>query len=114
MHGGVLAILLALAGCAADTGTAQPQNDGLPPQRQAQLIHFVRQDCGACHGMRLTGGLGMAITPSALSGQTVDDVTATVLYGHPGTPMPGWRGLLSQADARWIARHLLAGFPEEP
>ena len=38
----------------------------------------------------------------------------TILYGHPGTPMPGWQGMLSQTDARWIAERLLAGFPEEP
>lgn len=27
-------------------------------QRQAQLQHLLEQDCGACHGLHLTGGLG--------------------------------------------------------
>jgi len=110
---GAWAAWLVLAGCAAGVGTAGPQDAPLTV-RQVQLVRLVRQDCGACHGMRLTGGLGSPITPSALAGQTPESVTATILYGHPGTPMPGWRGLLSEADARWIAERLLTGFPEEP
>jgi cytochrome c55X len=112
-------LVLILTGCAARTVNAgpvagPPQDDGPTMQRQRELVHFVRNDCGACHGIHLTGGLGMAITPQALTGQTPETISATILYGHPGTPMPGWRGLLSEADARWIAKHLLAGFPEEP
>ena len=30
-----------------------------------QLEHLLLQDCGSCHGLRLTGGLGPAITPVA-------------------------------------------------
>ena len=30
--------------------------------RQSQLIRMVRQDCGSCHGIQLTGGLGPALT----------------------------------------------------
>jgi cytochrome c55X len=26
--------------------------------RQHELIRMVRQDCGSCHGLHLTGGLG--------------------------------------------------------
>ncbi|MDR1968828.1 MAG: cytochrome c, partial [Burkholderiaceae bacterium] len=58
--------------------------------RQIELVRLVRQDCGACHGMRLTGGLGPAVTAQALPGRTPDSVSATILYGRPGTPMPGW------------------------
>ena len=116
LRGGILAALLALTGCATSAGTAAeagPQGV-LTAQRQIQLVRLVRQDCGACHGIRLTGGLGPAITPSALPGRTPEGVSVTILYGHPGTPMPGWQGMLSEADARWIAERLLAGFPEEP
>jgi cytochrome c55X len=27
-------------------------------RRQRELIRMVRQDCGSCHGLQLTGGLG--------------------------------------------------------
>ena len=74
---------------------------------------MVRQDCGSCHGMRLTGGLGPALTREALAGKPLDAMAATIFHGRPGTPMPGWRALLSETEARWIAAQLMAGFPIE-
>jgi cytochrome c55X len=80
--------------------------------RQRSLIHMVRQDCGACHGMRLTGGLGPALTREALADKPLDAMTATIVHGRPGTPMPPWRAMLTDAEARWIAEQLAHGFPE--
>jgi cytochrome c55X len=88
--------------------TAAPDSE-----RQQQLVRIVRQDCGSCHGMRLTGGLGPALTRAALADKPVDSLAATIVHGRPGTPMPPWRTLLSADDARWIAERLLAGFPAE-
>ena len=95
---------LALAASAQDLDRA----------RQQSLIRLVRQDCGACHGMRLTGGLGPALTPEALVDKPVDALTAAIVHGRPGTPMPPWRTMLSEGEARWIAVRLTQGFPEEP
>jgi cytochrome c55X len=86
----------------------------LPVSRQHELVRMVRQDCGSCHGMRLTGGLGPALTREAMTDKPVDSMAATIYHGRPGTPMPGWRPMLSEAEARWIAERLIAGFPEEP
>jgi len=33
----------------------------------------------------------------------------TVLYGRPGTPMPPWRGLLTEQEARWLVEALRSG-----
>ncbi len=82
------------------------------PARQQTLVRMVRQDCGSCHGMRLTGGLGPALTPAALAGLSADNVAATIFHGRPGTPMPPWRAMLDEQEARWIAERLQAGFPE--
>ncbi|WP_310741095.1 c-type cytochrome [Ideonella aquatica] len=98
-------LLLALLPLAA---AAEPA-----PQRQQQLVRMVRQDCGACHGMRLTGGLGPALTPAALADKPLESMVATIVHGRPGTPMPPWRAMLSEPEARWIAQRLAAGFPEE-
>ncbi len=87
---------------------------GVPPTRQGELVHMVRQDCGSCHGMRLTGGLGPALTPGALADKPVAAMALTILHGRPGTPMPGWRAMLSGTEAQWIAEQLLRGFPETP
>ncbi|MBP6464687.1 MAG: cytochrome c [Rubrivivax sp.] len=81
--------------------------------RQQQLVRLVRQDCGSCHGMKLTGGLGPALTREALADRTVDTLASTIFHGRPGTPMPPWRDMLSADDATWIAERLLAGFPQE-
>ena len=86
----------------------------LAPAREAELVRMVRQDCGACHGMLLGGGLGPALTREALAGKPVESLAATIVHGRPGTPMPPWRGLLSEGEAGWIAARLAEGFPEEP
>lgn len=81
--------------------------------RSRELVRMVRQDCGSCHGMRLTGGLGPALTREALADVPLDSLAAVIFHGRPGTPMPPWRAMLSEAEARWIAQRLLQGFPEE-
>ena len=86
---------------------------GIEPTRQHALVRLVRQDCGSCHGMRLTGGLGPALTREALADKPVAALAATIFHGRPGTPMPGWRAMISEADALWIAEQLAQGFPEE-
>jgi cytochrome c55X len=87
--------------------------DEPPPARREALVRMVRQDCGSCHGLRLTGGLGPALTREALADKPVAALAATIFHGRPGTPMPGWRPLLSESEATWIAQHLSAGFPAE-
>ncbi|MFV0680916.1 c-type cytochrome [Ottowia sp.] len=74
---------------------------------------MVRQDCGSCHGIHLTGGLGPALTAPAMSVLPLDSLTATIYTGRPGTPMPGWQSMLTEPEARWIASQLQAGFPLE-
>jgi cytochrome c55X len=81
--------------------------------RSRELVRMVRQDCGSCHGMRLTGGLGPSLTREALADLPVESLTAVIFYGRPGTPMPPWKAMLSEPEARWIAQRLLQGFPEE-
>lgn len=90
------------------TASADPD-----PARQQQLVRMVRQDCGSCHGMRLSGGLGPALTREALAERPIDSLAATIFHGRPGTPMPPWRAMLTQAESFWIAERLHEGFPEE-
>ncbi|WP_374675685.1 cytochrome c [Ideonella sp.] len=108
------ATLAAAAASTAPATEAVPAAPAAPPAaRQQQLVRMVRQDCGACHGMQLTGGLGPALTPQALADKPLDSMTAVIVHGRPGTPMPPWRGLLTEAEARWIAHTLAQGMPEE-
>ena len=103
------AAVLLLALLAAQGAAAQ----GVPAERRFELVRMVRQDCGSCHGMLLTGGLGPALTREALADKPLEGLAATIFQGRPGTPMPGWRAMLSEAEALWIAEQLMHGFPEE-
>jgi cytochrome c55X len=81
--------------------------------RQSELTRMVKQDCGSCHGMKLTGGLGPALTPEALADTPLATLKSTIYHGRPGTPMPPWRSMISESEAEWIATKLLQGFPSE-
>ena len=82
-------------------------------QRQAELVRLVRQDCGSCHGMTLKGGLGSPLLPENLRDKPVDGLVVTVMQGRPGTAMPPWSAIISEAEAEWIVARLVAGFPQE-
>lgn len=77
--------------------------------RAAQLEHLVVQDCGSCHGLTFRGGLGSPLTREALEGYVPEGLAQVILDGIPGTAMPPWRPLLTEADALWIADYLLEG-----
>ena len=81
----------------------------IPAARQQELRNLLIQDCGSCHGLTLRGGLGPALLPPQLQGKSADYLSAVILEGRPGNAMPGWRPLLSQDEARWIAERLLQG-----
>lgn len=101
---------LLLAAVLAPSALAQSAPDGA---RQRELVHMVRQDCGSCHGMHLTGGLGPALDAARLAQWPLETLVATIRQGRPGTPMAGWAPLLTRDEAAWIARQLQRGFPEE-
>tara|TARA_R110001592_G_scaffold227724_1_gene484009 strand:- start:46648 stop:47304 length:657 start_codon:yes stop_codon:yes gene_type:complete len=90
------------------------EKNRLPQDRQAELEYLVRQDCGSCHGMTLKGGLGPSLLPESLKVFSVDDLSAVILEGRPGTPMPPWKGILNTEDASWIATYLKAGSGVQP
>ncbi|MEN8166732.1 MAG: cytochrome c [Pseudomonadota bacterium] len=81
----------------------------LKPARQAELRYLLRHDCGSCHGMRLEGGLGPALTPQRLDPWRAKQLAATILHGRPGTPMPPWRPFFTDQEALWLARQLKQG-----
>ena len=77
--------------------------------RQKELRHFVRHDCGSCHGMTLKGGLGPALLPQTLAAQPQSYLVTTILEGRKDTAMPPWKSMLSRDDATWIAQQLQQG-----
>jgi cytochrome c55X len=78
-------------------------------ERQDELSRLLRDDCGACHGMTMKGGLGAPLTPAALEGKPDDGLVYVILNGLPGTAMPPWQQFLSEDDARWLVAQLRNG-----
>lgn len=95
------ALLLTLVPCAALAATP------LSAEREQELRNLLYQDCGSCHGMRLTGGLGPALTPQALVDRPRELLVATIRDGRAGTPMPPWKNLLDEQEIAWLVDTLL-------
>ena len=92
--------------CAALALPAMASGDELGPERRAELETLLYQDCGSCHGMTLRGGLGPALPRDRMQGFSPEALTHIIRHGIPGSAMPSWKALLSEAEARWIADHL--------
>lgn len=90
---------------------AAPAAADIAPTRTAELEHMVIQDCGSCHGMTMKGGLGRPLTEDALAHADRDGLALIILDGVPGTAMPPWRPLLTEAEALWIADYLKGETP---
>ena len=80
-----------------------------PAERQAELIHRLKHDCGSCHGMTLKGGLGPALVPSAISDKPSEGLVEVILYGLPGTPMPPWGFEIDPSEAAWLVERMKEG-----
>ena len=99
-------VLATLAGLAV---AAEPS-----AERQAELIHLLRHDCGSCHGLTLKGGLGPPLLPEVLEDQPPEGLVHIILDGVPGRPMPPWRGLLAEDEAAWLVGRLQEGIGDAP
>ncbi|PXX50488.1 c-type cytochrome [Aquitalea magnusonii] len=111
MDSGPVRRRLWLAGLSALLAASLCQQAAAAPDeaRAAALLQLLHNDCGACHGLSLKGGLGSPLTPQALAGKPADSLVATILNGRPGTPMPPWRPFLSEEEAQWLVQLLQQG-----
>lgn len=106
-------IWLAASLLATFTAAGAAHGAEIAAARQAELRNLLVQDCGACHGSTLKGGLGPSLLPQALSGRPDRLLVDAILDGRPGTAMPPWRPFLSQAEVKWLVRQLRHGLGDE-
>jgi cytochrome c55X len=71
-------------------------------ERQTALRDLLKQDCGACHGLTLKGGMGPALLPENLAGKSDDFLVTTILNGRKDTAMPPWQPFISRDEALWL------------
>ncbi|MBK8907065.1 MAG: cytochrome c [Rhodospirillales bacterium] len=103
---GVVLVVAPVASTASADGS-------VPPERQSDLLHLLKHDCGSCHGLTMKGGLGPPLLPDTLAGRADADLAEIILEGVPGTPMPPWRSQLRAGEADWLVRQLKQGLPTE-
>jgi len=77
--------------------------------RQDELLYFLKQDCGSCHGLTLKGGLGPALLPETLAGKPRDYLVTTIMEGRKETAMPPWKSMLTREEAAWLTEQLQTG-----
>ena len=84
----------------------------IPNDRQQELLHLIKHDCGSCHGMTLKGGLGSPLTSDKLQGKSSAALTSIIMNGVKGTPMPPWKGILDKQEVTWMVKQLKTGIVE--
>ena len=91
--------------CSLQTGLATEPS----PERQTLLRDLLKNDCGACHGLTLQGGMGPALLPENLTGKPNEFLVTTILNGRKGTAMPPWQPFMNQDEALWLVGVLRKG-----
>ena len=72
------------------------------PERQITLRNLLKNDCGACHGLTLQGGMGPALLSDSLAGKSDEFLVSTILNGRKGTAMPPWQPFMNHDEALWL------------
>lgn len=116
---GLLAHPAKVVGCKQTTvallslalGLAMPSPGAAEPAavRQGELRDLLKNDCGACHGLTLKGGMGPALLPESLVGKPDEFLVTTILDGRKGTAMPPWRPFMNKDEAVWLLGVLRGG-----
>jgi cytochrome c55X len=91
-HVFLLQLCLTTASCLADP----------TPSRQDELRELLKNDCGACHGLTLQGGMGPALLPENLAEKPDELLVTTLLKGRQGTAMPPWQPFMNREEAVWL------------
>lgn len=88
---------------------ASAEINSISPERQQELTHLLKQDCGSCHGMTLKGGLGPALLPESLADKPDHVLIGVIKYGRETLAMPAWDGILNTTEIEWLVTELKAG-----
>ncbi len=100
----------ALCGVLIFCGTAQAE---IAQDRKTELLNFLEQDCGSCHGLKRTGGLGSPLLPERLEAMEDDTLADIILNGIPETAMPPWKAIIAEEEAYFLIKQLRDGLKKQ-
>lgn len=75
-------------------------------ERQTELRDLLKNDCGACHGLTLQGGLGLPLQPQNLAGKLDSYLIDIITNGRKETAMPPWKPFLNPDEIAWLVNLL--------
>lgn len=75
-------------------------------ERQIELRDLLKNDCGACHGLLLQGGLGLPLQPQDLAKKSDEFLIDTITNGRKGTAMPPWKPFMTKTEISWLVNLL--------
>ncbi len=78
-------------------------------ERQAEIRKLIKNDCSACHGLTLQGGMGPSLKPEVLASKPDELLITTILNGRKGTAMPSWKTFMNQDEITWLVSILKSG-----
>ncbi|WP_019865394.1 c-type cytochrome [Methylovulum miyakonense] len=93
---------LLLTGCLIATSFIHASQAEPTSARQTELHNLLKNDCGACHGLTLQGGMGPALLPEKLAGKPDELLVTTILEGRKGTAMPPWKPFMNRDEVVWL------------
>ena len=84
------------------TGFIQASQAEPSTARQTERRNLLKNDCGACHGLTLQGGMGPSLLPEKLAGKPDELLVTTILEGRKGTAMPPWKPFMNRDEVVWL------------
>jgi hypothetical protein len=95
-----------LLACAAGSWPATAAADEAAP--------LYQQHCASCHGEDRLGGTGPALLPENLQRLRQNEAVAVIRDGRAATQMPGFSGVLDQAEVAALAELIYRPLPAIP
>ena len=80
----------------------------------ADSSQLYKNNCSSCHGVDRLGGSGPALLPESLARLKKVDAVKTIENGRPATQMPGFKGVLSNAEIDSLVDYIYAPLKNPP
>lgn len=78
-------------------------------EKQTEIRTMLKNNCSACHGVTLQGGMGPSLKPETLANKPDELLVSTILNGRKNTAMPSWKAFMNEDEIKWLVGILKSG-----